>query len=57
MAHNQETNGNLCQRLCELAPDRIVMGAIGGLEIPLATTLQAAGLPVVVVNPRHFRSF
>ena len=57
MAHDQETIDTLCRRLCELAPDRVVLAATGGLEMPLATTLQAAGLPVVVVNPRQARAF
>ncbi|MXZ23565.1 MAG: IS110 family transposase [Caldilineaceae bacterium SB0666_bin_21] len=38
-------------------PALIVMEATGGLEMPLATTLQAAGLPVAVVNPRQARAF
>ena len=57
MAHDQETIDALCRRLRELAPDRVVLEATGGLEMPLATTLQAAGLPVVVVNPRQARAF
>ena len=57
MAHDQETIDALCRRLRELAPDRVVLAATGGLEMPLATTLQAAGLPVVVVNPRQARAF
>ena len=35
----------------QLAPGRIVLEATGGLAIPLACTLAADGLPVVVVNP------
>ena len=38
-----------------LAPDRIVVEATGGREVPLATALLAAGLPVAVVNPRQAR--
>ena len=34
-----------------------MLEATGGLEMPLATTLQAAGLPVVMVNPRQARAF
>lgn len=35
----------------------IVLEATGGLEVPLTSALAAAGLPVVVVNPRHVRDF
>ena len=40
-----------------LAPVRIVLEATGGLAIPLAGTLAADGLPVVVVNPRQVHDF
>jgi transposase len=43
-----------CQRL---APERIVLEATGGYEVACATALLAAGLPVVVVNPRQVRDF
>jgi transposase len=35
----------------------IVLEASGGYEIPAAAALTAAGLPVVVVNPRQVRDF
>jgi len=35
----------------------IVLEATGGLEVPLAGALAAAGLPVVVINPRQVRDF
>lgn len=38
-------------------PDLIVCEATGGYEMLTASTLSAAGLPVVVVNPRQVRSF
>lgn len=44
-------------RLRPLQPDRIVLEATGGLEIPLAVAMAAAGLAVVVVNPRQVRDF
>jgi len=37
--------------------DLVVMEATGGLERELATTLQAAGFAVAVVNPRQVRDF
>jgi transposase len=38
-------------------PELIVMEATGGYETDLASELQAAGLPVAVVNPRRVRDF
>jgi len=47
----------LLAELIALRPARIVLEATGGLEKPLLTFLQAAGLPVVVINPRQVRAF
>ena len=47
----------LVKTLTELQPARIIVEATGGLEAPLAAELGAAGLPVVVVNPRQVRDF
>src|SRR5688500_2313711 len=44
-------------QVTDLAPDRIVLEATGGLEAPAASALAAAGLPVAVVNPRQVRDF
>jgi len=38
-------------------PTLIVLEATGGLEKPLVNALHAAGLPVVVINPRQVRDF
>ena len=38
-------------------PALVVLEATGGLEIPLTGALAAAGMPVVVVNPRQVRDF
>ena len=40
-----------------LAPELIVLEATGGYQVLAASTLDAHGLPVVVVNPRHARDF
>ena len=40
-----------------LAPQLIVLEATGGYERAVVATLAAAGLPVVVVNPRQVRDF
>ena len=47
----------LVRELTELQPVRIIVEATGGLETPLVSELSAAGLPVVVVNPRQVREF
>lgn len=47
----------LATRLTPLAPTRVVLEATGGYEVPVAAALAAAGLPVVVVNPRQIRDF
>ena len=41
----------------EAQVELVVMEATGGYEISLAGELQAAGLPVAVVNPRRIRDF
>ncbi len=47
----------LVGRLQALQPGLIVLEATGGFEILVTATLAAAGLPVVVVNPRQIRDF
>jgi transposase len=56
-ANKASAFGELLAELIALRPALIVLEATGGLEIPVASTLQAAGLPVVVVNPRQVRDF
>ena len=55
--HNEVGIATVCERLAAVSPDRIVVEATGGLQIAVAGALQAAGLPVAVVNPRHARDF
>ena len=45
------------ERLRAVPPALVVLEATGGLELPLTGALAAAGVPVVVVNPRHVRDF
>jgi transposase len=47
----------LCERLRQLTPSIVVLEATGGLELPVATALAVARLPVAVVNPRQVRHF
>jgi transposase len=43
----------LRSRTCEL----VVLEATGGYEVPVVSALAAAGVPVVVANPRQVRNF
>lgn len=45
------------ERLIAMSPELVILEATGGLEVPLAAAIGAAGLPVVVVNPRQVRDF
>lgn len=47
----------LATRLRGVAPTLIVLEATGGYELLCVAALAAAGLPVVVVNPRQVRDF
>ena len=47
----------LVTRVHRLAPSRIVLEATGGFELGVVAALAAAGLPVVVANPRQVRDF
>lgn len=49
--------GRLVEWMGVMAPERVVLEATGGLEILVVAALSEAGLPVVVVNPRHIRYF
>ena len=47
----------LVQRFREIEPELVVMEATGGLEVPAAGALAAAGIAVVIANPRQVRDF
>ena len=55
--NDEGSREELCQWLKTRTPTLIVMEATGGLEIPVAGLLAAAGLPVAVINPRQARDF
>ena len=57
LAHEDTALAGLVMQCRDLAPERIVLEASGGYEADVAEALATAGLPVVVVNPRHVRSF
>lgn len=57
-APNDEAGvAQVLDRLRAGPPTLVVLEATGGLEIPLVGALAAAGVPVVVVNPRQVRDF
>jgi transposase len=57
-APNDEAGcAQVLERLRAVSPTLVVLEATGGLEIPLTGVLAAAGVPVVVVNPRQVRDF
>ncbi len=47
----------MLERLRGVSPTLVVLEATGGLEIPITGIVAAAGVPVVVVNPRQVRDF
>ncbi len=47
----------LLARLRVMQPALVVVEATGGYERPVVATLGAAGIPIVVANPRHVRDF
>jgi transposase len=47
----------LLKQLQALTPTRIILEASGGLENLVVSYLAAAGLPVIVINPRQVRDF
>ena len=55
--NNESGISALLNRLKALQPERIVLEATGGFEIPVVAALADAGLAVVVVNPRQVRDF
>jgi transposase len=57
VANDDAGIGPLVARLQDLRPALIVLEATGGLEVSVTAALTAAGLPVVVVNPRQARDF
>lgn len=47
----------LVERLRGMGPTLVVLEATGGYQLPVTGALAAAGMPVVVVNPRQVRDF
>ena len=57
VSHDEAGITALVARLGAISPALIVLEATGGLEGALTGALVAAGLPVVVINPRQARDF
>jgi transposase len=57
LANDLDSHDRLVQRLGEQSVSLIVLEATGGYEAAVAGALQAAGLPVAIVNPRQARDF
>lgn len=57
LPNDTEGHSALIAALQPLPVVLVVMEATGGYEVPLVCALQAAGLPVAVVNPRQARDF
>lgn len=56
-ANDSEAHRSLVERFKGRSLERIVLEATGGYEAALVAELAAAGLPVIVVNPRQVRDF
>lgn len=57
VAQTEKGRAQLVKRLHTLAPTLIVAEATGGYEHAIALALDAAQLPLAVVNPRQVRDF
>ena len=57
VANDEHGIQHLVERLGSLHPERIVLEATGGYELPLLAALGCAELPAVAVNPRQVRAF
>jgi transposase len=55
VSHEELGITGLVERLRAVQPTLVVLEATGGLEVPVTGALAEAGLPVVVVHPRHAR--
>lgn len=55
--NDEEGIGRLREQLAKLRPTIVALEATGGYERALVAGMLAAGLPVVVVNPRQMRDF
>jgi transposase len=57
VANDERGIAEAVSRLQAVRPVLVVLEATGGMEFPVTGALAAAGLPVVVMNPRQVRDF
>jgi transposase len=57
VSYDEAGLNSLIARLSAAKPELIVLEATGGYESELAIALEAAGLPVVIMNPKRVREF
>ena len=56
-ANDAKGRGALVKRVGSCRPGKIIVEATGNYERPIVDALNAADLPVVVINPRQARDF
>lgn len=56
-ANTEQGIASLTAHLQALKPQKVLLEATGGYEIPVAYALYEAGLPVVIANPKTVRHF
>ena len=56
-ANTEHGVGELVQWLGEMEPTLVVMESTGGFEVTAAAAIAAAGIAVVIANPRQVRNF
>ena len=57
VGNDEEGIQELVGQLRDIRPELVVLEATGGFEFPAAAALAAAGVPVVIANPRQARDF
>lgn len=57
VANDDRSMDGLCARIASLQPALVILEATGGYELRAAGALAAVHLPVLIVNPRHVRSY
>jgi len=56
-SNDPDGHADIVEQLKPCSPERIIVEATGGYERRVVAALKAAGLPVVVMNPRQVREF
>jgi transposase len=56
-ANDEEGHGELTKRLLQVRPTLVVLESTGNYQLEVSLVLQAAKVPLAVVNPRQVRDF